>query len=537
MAEGLDKTAKHAASMFSYSGYRRLYRFFSSPTYSNLERKFRHMTSLDVNKCFDSIYTHSIAWALKSKPEAKLTTTASTFGASFDRLMQTMNYNETNGIIIGPEVSRIFAELIFNKIDMDIERILSELGIQNRSDYSIFRYVDNIYVFYNSEDTFRTIFSTIINALDSYKLSLNQAKTEHVGRPFFTQKSLAISGAEEIVSSYFDIFLEKEYTGSEALYVAKHISFSEASLKGFSISLRKACFSSSLGYESISGFLLAALRRRVQRVTMSAARIEDHFARGGKLSIFDNLADFRASLSQYLSRSLDMCMHVYTLSPSVAGSLDVATMIVLSADTLKKCDVDLFVQTRERLQMWVSRLFDGFEMRALAEKSHATPIEIQNILCALRPFEFDGRYFQELIEKSATGNASYFAIVVSIFVLGADDQNAASIEKILEVAEAKIISDVDIGSSAESAHLFFDLLSCPFIKTTIRRKLFRSIISQYNKLRQSRPGKSGQSIASMTNLEIDNLVGYMEKNPWFVDWREINLLRLIERKRLKAGYE
>lgn len=332
MAEGLDKTARHAASMFSYSGYRRLYRFFSSPTYSNLERKFRHMTSLDVNKCFDSIYTHSIAWALKSKSEAKLTTTASTFGGSFDRLMQTMNYNETNGIIIGPEVSRIFAELILNRIDIDIERIISEAGIRNRTDYSIFRYVDNIYVFYNSDNTYKVILSAIVNALDSYKLSLNQAKTEHISRPFFTQKSLAISGAEEIVTSYFDVFVERKHTRSGTLYFAKPISFGEASLKSFAVSLRKACFSSSLGYESISGFLLAALRRRVQRVTMSATQIEDHLAGGGELPIFDSVTDYRASLSKYLSRSLDMCMHVYTLSPWVAGSLDVAAMIVLSAD-------------------------------------------------------------------------------------------------------------------------------------------------------------------------------------------------------------
>lgn len=537
MAEGADSTARHVASMFSYAGYRRLYRFFSSPTFSSLERKFRHMASLDVNKCFDSIYTHSIAWALKSKPEAKLTTTASTFGGSFDRQMQTMNHNETNGIIIGPEVSRIFAELIFNRIDIEIERCLSEAELENGADYGIFRYVDNIYVFYNSEDAYRKIFSAIINSLDFYKLSLNEAKAEHISRPFFTRKSLAISGAEEIVASYFDVFIAEEGKGSGTVYFAKPIALRDASLKSFAVALRKACFSSSLGYESISGFLLASLRRRVQRVTMSTKLIEDRLARGEEFPVFDNVTDFRASLSQYLSRSLDMCMHVYTLSPSVAGSLDVATMIILAADVLKKCDVDLFVQTRERLQMWVSRLFEGFEMRTLAEKSHATPVEIQNILCALRPFEFDGKYFREQIDKSAAGNNSYFGIVVSIFVLGADDQNALLIERLLKAAENKILSDVDIGSSSETAHLFFDLLSCPFIKVASRRKLFRNVASGYNRLRQSRPVIGGQSIPSMTNSEIDQLVVYMQNNPWFVDWGEINLLRLIERKRLKAGYE
>ncbi len=40
-----------------------------------------------------------------------------TFAGKFDRLMQQMDYNEANGIIIGPEFSRIFAELILQSVD------------------------------------------------------------------------------------------------------------------------------------------------------------------------------------------------------------------------------------------------------------------------------------------------------------------------------------------------------------------------------------------------------------------------------------
>jgi len=35
--------------------------------------------------------------------------------------MQSANYGETNGIIIGPEFSRIFAELILQQIDKSVE--------------------------------------------------------------------------------------------------------------------------------------------------------------------------------------------------------------------------------------------------------------------------------------------------------------------------------------------------------------------------------------------------------------------------------
>ena len=41
--------------------------------------------------------------------------------------MQNLNYGETNGIVIGPEFSRIFAELILQEIDKSVKNILENL--------------------------------------------------------------------------------------------------------------------------------------------------------------------------------------------------------------------------------------------------------------------------------------------------------------------------------------------------------------------------------------------------------------------------
>ncbi|CAN0142043.1 unnamed protein product, partial [Chrysoparadoxa australica] len=116
-----DKRVRNPSSYFAYRGYNRIHQFFNSARYSRLEKKFPIMWMGDVSKCFDSIYTHSITWALKSIPIAKKSIGKRTFGSEFDRLMQKMNYNETNGICIGPEVSRIFAETIFQRIDINVE--------------------------------------------------------------------------------------------------------------------------------------------------------------------------------------------------------------------------------------------------------------------------------------------------------------------------------------------------------------------------------------------------------------------------------
>ena len=143
--EEIDRLVRNPASYFSYSGFDRLYRFFQSDDYIRLEKKYKFQLSLDIGKCFDSIYTHSIAWAVKSKKLAKENTRSVSFENKFDRMMQRLNYNETSGICIGPEASRIFAEIILGKVDQNVARQLDNLSLFERKDYECRRYVDNYY--------------------------------------------------------------------------------------------------------------------------------------------------------------------------------------------------------------------------------------------------------------------------------------------------------------------------------------------------------------------------------------------------------
>jgi len=113
--DGFSQQEKHASSFFSYQRYNLIHKFYESPAFHDLEKKFKHLRRLDISKCFNHIYTHSISWAAKNKEYGKEFKGADTFEGQFDHLMQLSNYNETNGIIIGPEVSRIFAEIILQR--------------------------------------------------------------------------------------------------------------------------------------------------------------------------------------------------------------------------------------------------------------------------------------------------------------------------------------------------------------------------------------------------------------------------------------
>lgn len=146
---------EHLKSFFTYRKYSNIYKFFESPEYHDCEKRFNYLYQFDIQKCFDSIYTHTLAWALLNKQAVKdnLGKEKPTLAGKFDKLMQDMNYGETNGILIGSETSRIFAELLLQKIDKQVLESLNNDGITYKKDYEIFRYVDDYFVFYTSDNT------------------------------------------------------------------------------------------------------------------------------------------------------------------------------------------------------------------------------------------------------------------------------------------------------------------------------------------------------------------------------------------------
>jgi hypothetical protein len=150
---------RHSSSFFSYKGFDRIYKLFSSKIYIEMEKKFSIMCLLDVANCFGSIYTHTVAWAVKNKDYTKSTLKfENQISSKFDRLMQRCNNNETNGIAIGPEVSRVFSEVIFQEIDrITIKELETSYELYHGKHFRVFRYVDDYIVFAQSESVIRRV--------------------------------------------------------------------------------------------------------------------------------------------------------------------------------------------------------------------------------------------------------------------------------------------------------------------------------------------------------------------------------------------
>ena len=79
-----------------------------------------HMVKADISKCFPSIYTHSIPWAIHGKATAKKNRDLMLEGNLLDRSCQILADSQTNGLAIGPHSSNVISEIILTKIDVTL---------------------------------------------------------------------------------------------------------------------------------------------------------------------------------------------------------------------------------------------------------------------------------------------------------------------------------------------------------------------------------------------------------------------------------
>lgn len=191
-------------TFFSYKRYNNIYKFYEDYRYQRAEKKFAHLLKFDIQGCFDSIYTHSIAWATgggKDIYKESFRSEDNTFGSKWDRQMQLMNYNETNGIVIGPEFSRIFAEVIFQHVDSSVAHSLKKGKYDFERDYVCYRYVDDYFFFYNDEACRKKAIELFDEKLKEFKLAISAEKTHEFSRPFITDITRAKIRIDKLIDN------------------------------------------------------------------------------------------------------------------------------------------------------------------------------------------------------------------------------------------------------------------------------------------------------------------------------------------------
>ena len=141
----------------------------------------QYQIKLDISSFFDSIYTHSIPWAMHTKKIAKVNKSKELAGNALDSCMQAMNHAQTNGILVGNAVSRIISEIILCTVDKKIQEKFKNISCK--------RFVDDYYIFVKDSYNIQSIISFVRNELGKYELLLNENKIQILESPFIYGKS------------------------------------------------------------------------------------------------------------------------------------------------------------------------------------------------------------------------------------------------------------------------------------------------------------------------------------------------------------
>lgn len=494
---------KQYQSYFRYENFNVIYKFYEGGDFLRLEQKYPYLLQTDISKCFYHIYTHSIAWAIKSKEFAKEHTGKDDFFENkLDTIMQHANYNETNGIIVGPEMSRIFAEIILQRVDVNLLEALKHKDLHVGKEYEIRRYVDDYFIFAQKKEQLEIILKTLSDCLVPYKLDINKSKTEITCRPFANSRS----DAKQELSSLVDE-LDKYIVVEEGETKTKILNSHDKLFKHIVGSFRKITHHHGLSYSDLSSYMLTLLRKKV----IALEKQKDKLSNTEILFALCNISFYVYSLDMYASVSHKICDIIYLLNKS-AMNLETGKMARIELITLIDREVQRCIQ------------YD-LQMR----KDDEMNIEVMNLLIALdritiNPLSKDkiahifGKASASLVEEKDFLTLNYFQICVLLYLINMrDDLTEWKIWLLNMIPNHFCVEDWK--RHADSACLFLDLMVCPYITKPEKIKIMSKAIGCNN-------NTAGTRLRNLANCER-----------WFFDWnRNRDFGQVLEKKRYHFTY-
>lgn len=508
MSSGMQGQDEHPEyTYFGYRGYDRLYRFFNSKRLVDLEARFAVLWKMDVAKCFDSIYTHSISWATRGKEFSKTLNGTKSFGDDFDLVIRSANNNETNGIPIGPEVSRIFAEVIFQDIDCSVDSQLRP-KLKGGEDYEVVRYVDDIFVFARNTDVAKTVHDRYIDNLGQYNLHSNPSKINVLNRPFFTKKSKVIRDVNLCINSFVDGFLSE--SDDRELLIPKRIHRPDRHLRSFIDAVKSACTQNDVSYDEVTPYIVSALLQRTKKLVKAKA---------------NSVRPLRDEYFQAVSALLDASFFFYTVAPAVSASYHLCENIVLlSRFTTRQITPDV-ASVRQMIHERCLRLFEGDWAKLRETMTDFVFLEAINVALSTCSNGFDFVLPPEQLRLifTETEGLGYFQLVALLYYCKDSPQYTDLKSEAIQAIDFRFRDLKSVMHDAQAAHLFLDALSCPFIPAKQRSKWLARLYKF-------------KGVAPPTRAEITTYINDAPKEPWFVNWLEDDILRSLSKKRLKQVY-
>ncbi len=512
--EEKNREYENLKTFFVYKNYSNIHKFYESFKYHRCEKKYNRLVKFDIQKCFESIYTHSICWATLNKKIVKdnlrNNKTKNTFGGKFDKLMQNLNYSETNGIVIGPEFSRIFAEIILQKIDKNVLVSLEETtNLKHKVDFEIFRYVDDYFLFYNKEEDREVIMTTFKLNLKEYKLKISREKTKIYDKPIITLITIAKQQIRDLLDKYLSFSLDEKDDPNKKLSI--YVS-SNALITKFKTILKQT----EVEYKDILNYTLAVIDRKIVKI----------------LKDFKENKFEEKKLINALIEILGFTFFVYSVFPKVNTTVKLCHILSKITNLIGKNPKNISIDYAHLLK---KKIFNEayLVLKKNKTKSHIQ-IETLYLLIVLQELGKEYSLDQEVLRDYFNLNnkknweevdLEYFSIIVLLFYIK-NKNRYEDIKKQLRVIilkKFKKFNVTDRHKRSELVLLFLDLISCPYLDKPFKKELL--------KLRGIDKDQSQNEIINWGQKGKEK-----ENRYWFVKWKEFNLEKELDAKKGKEVY-
>jgi len=507
-----DREYEQIGSYFVYKKYRNIHRFFESHKYHRCEKKYDAMVQIDVSKCFDSIYTHSLPWAVLGKEQAKysLDLSKQTFGGRFDAVMQNLNQKETNGIVIGPEFSRIFAEIILQSSDSELIKKLSTFKLTHKIDYEIFRYVDDYFVFFNDESTYLKIFETLQEILRSKKLSINTSKIKRYQKPIITEITVAKEKISSLLNEEIAPECEELHTPASA-EIHRHL-VCRINPNQLITRYKSAIKSAGVTYGELLNYTFAICENKLEKLLVIYLQSE-------------KVDRDRRRLSRAMLSIMEFAFFIYSASPKVNHTIRLCRVISTSIGFLNSQGI-----TYELKHLIFKYVHENI-LQQLEKNTMSDYREVENLYLLLALIEIGKEYWLPekvllthfLIEKDESGDLirptgflSHFSITSLLTYI----KNKVRYQLLKAFLERHIIAKVEhleahCHHGAETMIMLLDLEVCPYISNLTKER-----------------------VGAIFGLDTTGLTALRSSNDhWFTAWDEkFNLGKELDAKRSREVY-
>ncbi len=475
------KEYENLKTFFSYKEYSNIHKFYESYTYQRNEKKFNTLYKFDISKCFDSIYTHTLSWALSNKEIVKQNVKINdfTFGGAFDSLMQKLNYNETNGIVIGPEFSRIFAEILLQDIDFSVNKLLenSKNKLRHKTDYAIFRYVDDYFLFFNEETVKDKIIETFKAELLKFNLYISESKSFTYEKPIITELTIAKERISDLLNNIIELKSEDILNGNQIINSENQSTTPKRYTLYFNskraiIDFKTIIKETGVSYKDILNFVLAVIDRKSFNLIKKYDK-----------AIFENEDvenKFKDKFIKFNLELLDFIMFLYSVSPRVNTTIklcNVLTKITKFINQKNKNSTNEKYFSLDQKNVVFKKIFDDISLVLNKNKNtEYTQVETLYLLIALqdlgRSYRLDNKTLLKYlnIEVSETKyvfpyDFNYWTITVLLFYIK-DIKRYNTLKTELKkhiIAKYEKADIKNISKNTELVILTMDLLSCPYL--------------------------------------------------------------------------